>query len=107
MKKPLRSNTKDYKKLGGTKKKLRWRRPKGRHNKIREKIRGKVKMPAIGMKKPRVERKEVLVRNLRDIEKVKKSEPVLIARVGKRKRKLIQEKAKEKGLKILNIKTIK
>ena len=42
-----------YKRLGKKdKKKVKWRKPKGRHNKMRESRKGYAASPSIGMKKP-------------------------------------------------------
>lgn len=88
-----------------------WRRPRGLHSKVRQKMKGKLKMPDIGYKKPEERRglhpsgfKEVLVRNLRDLEKVDVNKNVIriASTVGKKKREEIIKKAKELNIKILN-----
>jgi len=99
----LRTNTYKFKRIGGTKKKQIWRKPRGRHNKLREKIKGKPIKPTIGFKK--AETKKPVLRNvecLRDIESIAKGQEVIISRIGKKKRKMLIEKLKEKGAKILN-----
>lgn len=87
-----------------------WRKPRGRHNKFRERVGGK-KIVVSGYGSPRKVRglhpsgyQEVLVHNPNQLESVNASdEAVRIAStVGVKKRLEIEEKAKEKGLKILN-----
>ncbi len=88
-----------------------WRKPKGKKSRVRRKEKGMIKMPDTGYRSPRKVRglhpsgyKEVLVYNLKDLDKVDPSkEAIRIAHtVGKRKRILIQKKAEEKGIKVLN-----
>lgn len=99
----LRTNTREYKRLGkGRKKKQKWRRPRGRHNKIREKIRGKQVRPSIGFKKSKEVSKIKKISNLKELEKIKKGDEIIIAHIGKKKKKEIIEKAKEKSIKIIN-----
>jgi large subunit ribosomal protein L32e len=98
----LRTNTREYKRLG-RKKLRRWRMPKGRHNKIREHVRGKPAMPTIGFQKPMGKKVFFkVVRNLKDIEKVGKGSEVIIAHVGKKNRERLLAKAKEKSIEVLN-----
>lgn len=106
--KPEFRRTEAHKKL-----KLRdksWRKPRGRHNKFRERVGGK-KIVVSGYGSPKKARglhpsgyQEVLVHNPNQLESVNSSdEAVRIAStVGVKKRLEIEEKAKEKGLKILN-----
>lgn len=99
----LRTNTYKFKRIGGTKKKQKWRKSRGRHNKMREHIKGKPIRPTIGFKKPESEKVRITMVNcLRDLERIEKGQEVIIARIGKKKRKLIEEKLKIKGAKVLN-----
>ena len=84
-KKFLRRFTSRYKRLGKNRKKMQiWRRPKGRHNKMRERIRGYAGRPEVGMIKPAKLRGKimglnpVIVKNLKDLKKVKSNEIVII-----------------------------
>ena len=98
----LRTNTREYKRLG-RKKLRRWRNPRGRHNKIREHIRGKPAMPTIGFQKPKAKRIFYnVVKNLREIANSEKGSKVIIAHVGRKNREKLLAKAKEKGLEVLN-----
>jgi large subunit ribosomal protein L32e len=88
-----------------------WRRPRGIHSKIREREKGKIKMPAVGWRTPKKLRylhpsgfKEVLIHSPKDLEKVdRQKEAIRIAHtVGKKKRQEILKKAEELKLKVLN-----
>jgi len=91
--------------------KKKWRTPKGRHSKLKVKEKSKGSMPSVGYGAPRKLRglhpsgfKEVLIQNLKDLEIIdKEKEAGRISRtIGKKKRKLILDRAKELGIKILN-----
>jgi len=95
-----------YKKLGE-----KWRKPKGKTSKMRRYEKGKPAMPSIGYRKPRKKRnlhpsgyKDILVRNLAEIESINPSSEAarIASTVGARKKKLILKKAKKLGVKILN-----
>lgn len=102
-KKFLRRNHDKYKRLGGRRKKLIWRRPKGIHNKMRERRAGYPSRPEMGMKSARTERREIkLIKNVKELQNAVKGESVIVAKVGKRKRLEIGKKAGELGIKILN-----
>lgn len=100
----LRTNTRLYKRLGALRKKSRkWRRPRGRHNKLREKIRGKSARPVIGFKKAeKVKIRIRIIKNLKELEASSKGERIIIGRIGKKNKTKLREKAKEKGLEVLN-----
>lgn len=96
-------------KLGLTKKKRKWRRARGRHNKIRENKKGHMVKVKIGFKNKRKERgkidgeKIMIVKNLKQAEKIGKNEIVIIANVGKKKREAIEKILGEKHARILNL----
>ncbi|MCZ7385091.1 MAG: 50S ribosomal protein L32e [Candidatus Methanoperedens sp.] len=88
-----------------------WRRPDGIHNKTRYALKGKTPLVEAGYGSPAAVRglhpsgfEEVLVRTPKDIEALKVGrQAARIARtVGSRKRAIIEKKAAELGLKILN-----
>jgi len=102
----LRHGAKAKKKVG-----KKWRRPSGRHSKMKLKKKGKGFMPKVGYGAPRNLRglhpsglKEVLVQNLNDLDKIdnKKEAGRISHKIGKKKRQKILEKAKELNIKILN-----
>lgn len=91
-----------------------WRRPKGRHSKMRFKLRGYRKSPSMGYSSPVEARglnkdglKEVLVNNIKDLGKINDNEIALLSSgMGLRKRIEVLKKAKEQRLMISNIKDI-
>jgi len=95
------------------KKKQKWRKPRGRHSKLREKRTGHMIQPSIGWSSPKAvrgfvqESKPVLVYNLSDLENLKHDEIAVIGKVGKKKKIEIIEKAVAKNIKILNVNTNK
>jgi large subunit ribosomal protein L32e len=91
-----------YSKLGkGRKNKIKWRRQKGRHGKMREETRGSDKTVSIGYGK--LDRTSIkLIRNFSDLKNAK--EALISGKVGGKKRAEIEKKAKELGIKILNLK---
>ncbi len=95
-----------YKRLG-----TKWRKPRGLHSKMRRSLKYRPKMPSIGYGSPREVRnlhpsgfKEVLVYNPNDLETINPSlEAARIGHgVGTRKRKIIEKKAAELKIRILN-----
>lgn len=95
-----------YRKLGKS-----WRKPRGRHNKMRNRIGGKPASPAVGRGTKKDVRglhpsgyREVLVHNLNALEEIdRKIQAVRIASgVGKKKRGEILKKAKKLKLVVLN-----
>jgi len=98
-------------KKGKARVKPRWRKPRGVGNKKRMKWKSCGPSPRIGYKNPAALRgvhpsgmREHLVRNEKELDGIdKKTTAIRIASaVGKKKRALIERKAKELGLKILN-----
>jgi large subunit ribosomal protein L32e len=89
-----------------------WRKPKGRHSKLRQKEKPKGKHPSPGYGSPAATRglsrsglKEVIVSTPSQLKGINpKTEAALIAgAVGKAKRAAILEQAKKTGIKVLNI----
>ncbi len=106
-----------------SKKKLRlrdigWRRPRGRHNKLRIRYGGKWSgryLPNPGFSSPKIVRglhpsgyEEVLVFNVKDLESVNPERQAIriSSKIGMKKRIQIEEKAKELGIHILNPKVV-
>lgn len=95
-----------YKKLG-----TGWKKPRGRHNKMRTYLGGKQVSPSIGYRGKASERgrhpsgyTEVLVENPLELERLDKEKHAvrIAAGVGTRKAKAIMEKGRSMGLRILN-----
>jgi len=93
--------------------KSRWRKPRGTHNKKRMKAAFMGASPKIGYRNPEKVRglhssgkREVLVRNMSELEAMKEAGAVLrfAAALGTRKRKLMVERAKSLKLVVLNMK---
>ncbi|MDO8623017.1 MAG: eL32 family ribosomal protein [archaeon] len=97
-------------KLGRKRKKeQKWRRPKGRDNKMREKRRSYPKTVMIGYGSPKKLRGKIgndipmIINNVADLSKLKENNIAIIsANVGKKKRIEILKKAEENKIKILN-----
>jgi large subunit ribosomal protein L32e len=106
----LRRTWHKYSKLGrGRKSKQVWRKPTGRHNKMREKNRGVPVVVSLGYRTPKEERgliegkKPVRVLNLNDLKKIEKNEIVIVGKVGNKKMLEIIKVIKEKGLIVQNV----
>ncbi|MFH1331972.1 MAG: eL32 family ribosomal protein [archaeon] len=92
----------------------KWRAPRGRHSKMRFKLRSYRKQPSIGYSSPRKVRgldskgrKEIKVERVQDLEKVKQDEIIIIgATVGTKKKVEIFKKIIEKKLQVKNIRNI-
>lgn len=87
----------------------RWRKPRGTHNKKRIGMAWTGASPGIGYKNPEEVRglhpngtMEVLVHNADELEGLEKVSLRIGSKVGARKKKLIEEKAKSLKLKVLN-----
>lgn len=105
----LRSDTRRHLRLGKKRRKLQvWRRPRGRHNKVRRKRFGYPVQPGVGSKSSRKTsglingKVPMLVHNLQELQKLTKQNSVIIARVGAKKKLDIIKKANEMKLEILN-----
>ncbi len=95
-----------YKRLGDA-----WRKPKGKHSKLRKHKGYRPPVVDSGYRNPRLVRglhpsgfREVLVHNPRELDKVNpEREAVRIAsKVGMKKRLAIEKKAEELGIRVLN-----
>lgn len=102
----LRSKSSRYKRLGKS-----WRKPRGRHHKMRRSFGGKPASPAIGYGGKAEQRclhpsgyAEVLIHTPGELDSLDKDKQAvrIAAKVGKRKRDEILKKAKKLKLKVLN-----
>ncbi len=105
----LRSDTVRHSRLGKNRKKLqKWRRPRGRHSKIRRKRFGYPCAPSMGYASPRVHAGRIfgllprLVHNLRELDALSKADIAIIARVGAKKKIALLKRAQEQGIKVAN-----
>ena len=110
MPKFTRRNWDRFLRLGKKSKKKRvWRRPKGRHSKTREKMKGYPASVEIGYGNEKSirgkikEKNPVMVYNLKDLEKVQKHEIAIIGKVGKKKKIEIAKAAKSKNIHMANL----
>jgi large subunit ribosomal protein L32e len=88
-----------------------WRKPRGIDSRMRLKMKGKPLVVSIGYRTPRSRRNlhpsglsEVLVHNLRELERVDPSRHAvrIASTVGKKLRSQILKVAEERGIKVLN-----
>ncbi|MEM4326091.1 MAG: eL32 family ribosomal protein [Candidatus Pacearchaeota archaeon] len=94
-----------YSKLGRKRrKKLVWRKARGRHNKMRKKRKGHPSIVSIGYKRNRKSNVIKIIRNLKELVNTPKGEEVILGKIGGRKRTEIIKKADELGIKIKNLK---
>ncbi len=108
----LRQDYMRHIKLGKHRKKLlKWRKPKGRHSKMRKQRKGYPISPGIGYKSPskfsgRINSQiPIIINNLKELFNLDKNSLIIISRkLGARKRIEMLKKADEMKLKILNIK---
>ena len=106
----LRRNWNRHSKLGKRRKnKQVWRKPKGRHNKMREKQRGYAAVVNVGYRTNKKSRGlldgkiPVMVMNIFDLEKVGRNEIAVVGKVGIKKKLEIARKAMEKKIMLHNI----
>lgn len=110
-KKFLRSDTTRHVRIGKNRPKLqKWRKPRGRHNKIRRNRAGYPSMPTVGHRTSKAlsglvdGKKPFHVQNMNDLQKAGKDNLVIIARkIGAKKRVEIIKKAKEMKLHLANV----
>jgi len=102
----------DYQRRKRLGRKLKWRKPKGIHSKIRHHFKGRRKMPSPGYKSPRKVRNlhssGLMIINVASIDNLKEikreNEGIFIAKnVGIKKRLEIFKKAKELNINVLNL----
>jgi large subunit ribosomal protein L32e len=106
----LRQETWRFKRLGSHKKKLAtWRRPRGKHSKMRLKRTGYPVQPGIGFGTPRKHSGRVKglipvrVSNVNEVSLMQKGQIAIIARVGAKKKLDIIKKAESMGIPLSNV----
>ncbi|HRZ85743.1 MAG TPA: eL32 family ribosomal protein [Candidatus Paceibacterota bacterium] len=105
-----RRNTTQYLRLGKKRKKLqKWRKPKGRHNKMRKKRKGYPATVSIGYSTNKIGIKQingkdkVIVNNLSDLEKVQHNQIAVIGKIGNKNKIEIAKRAQNKNIEISNL----
>jgi large subunit ribosomal protein L32e len=95
--------------------KSRWRFPRGKHSKVRQQHKGRIKLPGPGFSSPRAVRglhatglEMITVNTLKDLENIdtEKQGIYVGANVGGRKKVLLLQKAQELKLTVFNAKDI-
>ncbi len=106
----LRADTFRYSRLGKKRRKLlKWRKPRGKHNKIRLKRFGHPVQPGIGFGSQKNIKGKIsgmtakLVHNASELSQLSKSDIAIIAQVGAKKKLDIIKKAQESGIQIANL----
>lgn len=96
--------------LGKKRRKLRkWRRPTGRHSKMRQQRKSYPARPTVGHKTARKDSgkihglKPILVHNLTQLSKLDKNSAAILARIGAKKKLELIKYATEKNIKIINL----
>jgi large subunit ribosomal protein L32e len=110
IKKFIRRDSGRFSKIGKNRKKLqKWRRPKGRDNKMREKRHGYPKVVSVGYKSPKKEygkirgKNPILVYNLSDLKKARKDSVIILGKVGAKKKLEIIKRSNELKFEIVNV----
>jgi len=86
----------------------KWRRPRGRDNKIRLKFKGLARKAEIGWGNAKKDYGKIdgavpnYIENIKQMGSLQKGQAIIISRIGGKKKKDIIKKANELGLKILN-----
>lgn len=91
-----------YNKLGKKSSKPSWKKPKGRHSKMRQKRGSYPKTVSIGYKN-QTRKKYELIHNIEELNNLK-SKQAILARIGAKKKLEIIKLAQEKNIKLLNVK---
>ncbi len=99
-----------FSKLGRRrKKKQKWRRPTGRHNKMRDKKRGYPIVVSIGYKQKNQirdlinKKTPITVYNLNDLKKANQNNVIIIGKIGDKKKAKLVEEIKKKNIEIVNM----
>jgi len=106
----IRRNYNKYSKIGKNRKKLqKWRKPKGRDNKMREKRFGYPKNPSVGYKSPKKESGKIngkiplLAHNLADLAGANSNSIIILGKVGMKKKLEMIKEVKKKKMEIFNL----
>ncbi|MEK6873315.1 MAG: eL32 family ribosomal protein [Nanoarchaeota archaeon] len=107
-KKFLRRNTNEYLKLGKKRKKIqKWRRPRGRDNKMRLKTKGHPSVVKVGYKQNKLHRGKIhgkelkIIRTISDLNEIN-GKTLQLGKIGRRNKITIAKVAIEKNAKFIN-----
>jgi large subunit ribosomal protein L32e len=90
---------------------VKWRKPRGIHSKLREHRKARGALPRAGYRSPAAVRglnkeghREIVVRNLKDMEKINRKEEIAViaSAVGRKKRLAMLEYAQKNNIKVGN-----
>ena len=94
--------------IGKKRKKLRkWRKPKGRSNKMRENRKGRPPVVSIGYRRIHEGKSQIVIHNTKELENAKGYEVIILGSVGKKNKKEIIKKAVEMKINFQNINAAK
>lgn len=106
----LRRKPTAYSKLGNRRKKKQvWRKPTGRDNKMREKLKGRPAVVSIGYRTDKIargmieEKQPVYVENVSQLKKLRENEMPVLGRIGQKKKIEIAKFAEKSNIKIHNL----
>ena len=105
----LRSDTMRHIRLGKKSRKLqKWRRPRGRHSKIRRHRFGYPRMPSPGYGAPRAATGKIkiipiIVHNEKELAALNSKNIAIIARIGAKKKIALIKKARENNISLANV----
>jgi large subunit ribosomal protein L32e len=106
----LRVDTFRFSRLGKNRRKLqKWRRARGKSNKLRLGRAGYSQVPKVGFKTAKKDSGKVnglvprLIHNLKELQALGKNDAAILARIGARKKLELIKKADELKIKILNL----
>jgi large subunit ribosomal protein L32e len=106
----IRKESTKVSRVGYKRKKLqKWRRQKGRHNKIRQKMKGYTRRPIIGFGAKKEKRhlvqnlQPVLIFNESDLNSIKPNQIAIVAHTSRKNQIKIAKKAQEKNIKLKNL----
>jgi len=110
-KKFIRRDSGRFSKIGKNRKKLqKWRKPKGRDNKMRERRHGYPKVVSVGYKNRKEDFGKIngkfplRVCNIKDLEKAGKDSVIIVGKIGAKKKLEVIKRALEMKLEMVNVK---
>jgi len=109
-KKYTRRNTNERLRLGKKRKNSqKWRRPKGKDNKMRDRRKNRQKRPEMGSKKSKSEQGNIrgkvpiIIKTLKDLKKATKNNVLILGKVGAKAKINLAKEAKKINLDFVNL----